>query len=142
MTSDKTFTIQSPNTSFSGVRWGVVFSRGTGEGNEAQARNLALRGYEVDGLDEQNDSGEAGEHAFLRLTGVGKATAEKLLAAGVDSLEELATSDANDVAEHTGLDAAKVEAWQAEACALLGLEEAPTDTTETPDEEQAPREEE
>ncbi len=121
MASEKTFKIESPNSGFSGVREGVVFNRGKGEGTEEQARNLARRGYAAPGLEDANDrSGEAPHsEGILQITGVGEATAEKLSSASAGTLEELATADPAVVAEKTGLPSEKVEAWQDAAAALV-----------------------
>lgn len=116
--ADDTYTVKAPVSNFSGTRAGVTFEEGEAEATEAQARELAWRGYRVPALededgasDEDPSSGE--EDPLQAIDGIGPARSEDLGILGLDTPEALAEADAEEVAEAIdGVDVEDVEAWQ------------------------------
>lgn len=120
MADSDTYTVKAPNETFIGTRAGVHFENGEGEATEAQARELAWRGYEVPGLeDEETPSDEPPTNGRPEelgdIDGIGPARSEDLAILGLETPEALAEADAEEVADAIdGVDAEEVAAWQAQ----------------------------
>jgi len=116
--ADDTYTVIAPVDNFSGTRAGVTFEEGEAEATEAQARELAWRGYHVPGLEDEDEASDEGEDAPADLgdiDGIGPARSEDLAILGLETPEALAEADAEEVAEAIdGVDAEEVKAWQAQ----------------------------
>jgi len=133
MADEETYTVKAPVDNFAGTRAGVSFEAGEAEATEAQARELAWRGYEVPALEDEDDtsstdkedtdSEDAGEahtdeensDPLQDIDGIGPARSEDLAILGLETPEALGEADAEEVADAIdGVDVEEVEHWQAQ----------------------------
>ena len=97
----------------------------TEKGEVPEAKDLD---FEVETLYEEESSTEEiitpkngnGEHSLIDVKGIGAGTAKNLIKVGVDSVEELVSSDPEQVASKiSGVSSKMVLEWQTNAKALL-----------------------
>lgn len=115
MADEETYKVIAPVSNFNGTRAGVTFEEGEAEATEAQARELAWRGYEVPALEDDTSSTdeEDAPEELGDIDGIGPARSEDLAILGLETPEALAEADAEEVAEAIdGVDAEEVQAWQ------------------------------
>lgn len=129
--ASKRFTIKSPNTGFTGVREGVVFANGEGEGSEAQATVLAGRGYQVAEIEAKTERTGADRFPagmadldLRNVAGIDWPTAVSLADAGVGNVSQLAAADVDALAARSGRSKEEIATWQAEAKQILAAWES------------------
>jgi len=127
--SAKRFTITAPNSGFAGLREGVRFVDGQGEGTEAQATVLAQRGYQVAEIETDQTGSDVfppGQNDLdLRtVPGIDWPTAVSLADAGVGNVTALSVADVDALAARTGRSVEEIGQWQAEARRILDEWEA------------------
>lgn len=127
--SDKTYEVHAPNSSFVGQRAGVTFGDGKGEATKAQALDLKDRGYRVPALEDEGDASqdEASQEdasqedtgsELEKIEGIGEAYAATLAEADIEAFSAIVEADAAELAEETGLKQKDIEGWQEQAIEL------------------------
>lgn len=119
------FRVTTPNPKFTGDRWGVQITDGVGTTDDPEiAEELVNAGYNVEEIEDADGDastsadGPQPTDSVTTIKGIGGATAERLAAAGIVTLADLAAWYTRDDTPE-GVDVGKFAAWALAAHAAV-----------------------